>query len=219
MFNGGVEMLSLYMRCSTEESICYRYTLDVQRMSRDATLYMRCSTDESRFCRYTLNVQQMSRDAIVVHDMSRDAIVRHEIFNGGVDMLSLHMRCSTDESRCYRCTLDVQRGSRDAICRVRGTKFDWFIIVSSSYSIPSHAINMWLVTRKWLLTQDRMRQWDVVGNQVLNTTNIHFASSKWSDIVDWLLPFTNRNNVTSIGDRRMVDGTHGKNTTTELTGK
>ncbi|GJU46969.1 WD repeat-containing protein 43-like protein [Tanacetum coccineum] len=36
MFNGGVEMLSLYMRCSTDESRCYRYTLDVQRMSLDA---------------------------------------------------------------------------------------------------------------------------------------------------------------------------------------
>ncbi|GKA53566.1 hypothetical protein Tco_0746881 [Tanacetum coccineum] len=28
-------LLSLYIRCSTNESICYRYTLDVQRMSRD----------------------------------------------------------------------------------------------------------------------------------------------------------------------------------------
>ncbi|GJW52697.1 hypothetical protein Tco_0096782 [Tanacetum coccineum] len=27
-------LLSLYTRCSTDESICYRYTLDVQRMSR-----------------------------------------------------------------------------------------------------------------------------------------------------------------------------------------
>ncbi|GJY28657.1 hypothetical protein Tco_0404424 [Tanacetum coccineum] len=97
MFNGGVEMVSLYMRCSTEELKCYRYTLDVQRMSRDA---------------------------IVVHEMfnggvemlsSRDAIVIHETFNEGVEMLLLYMRCSTDESRCYRYTLDVQRRSRDAI--------------------------------------------------------------------------------------------------------
>ncbi|GJZ71622.1 hypothetical protein Tco_0635473 [Tanacetum coccineum] len=63
MFNGRVEMLSLYMRCSTEESRCYRYALDVQRMSRDAivvhdmfnrgiemlSLHIRCSTDESRY--------------------------------------------------------------------------------------------------------------------------------------------------------------------------
>ncbi|GJV49884.1 hypothetical protein Tco_1440096 [Tanacetum coccineum] len=176
------------------------------------SLFIGCSTDESRCYRYTLDVQRMSQDAIVVHEMfnggvemlslyircstdeSRYAIVVHEMFNGGVEMLSLYIRCSTDESRCYCYTLDVQR-------------------------IPRHAINMWLVTRKLLLTQDRMRQWDVVGNQVLNTTNINFASSKWSDIVDWLLPFTNGNNVTSIGDRLTVDATYGKNATTELTGK
>ncbi|GJW78358.1 ribonuclease H-like domain-containing protein, partial [Tanacetum coccineum] len=58
---------------------------------------------ESRCYGYTLDVHLMSRDAIVVHEM----------FNGG--MLSLHMRCSTEESRCYRYTLDVQRMSRDAI--------------------------------------------------------------------------------------------------------
>ncbi|GJY34342.1 hypothetical protein Tco_0418811 [Tanacetum coccineum] len=71
------------MRCSTDESRCYRYTLDVQRMSQDAivvhemfnggvemlSLYIRCSTDESRCYRYTLDVQRMSRDAIVVHEM------------------------------------------------------------------------------------------------------------------------------------------------------
>ncbi|GJZ85056.1 hypothetical protein Tco_0650395 [Tanacetum coccineum] len=113
MFNGGVEMLSLYMICSTDESRYYRYTLDVQRRSRDAivvhemfnggvemlSLYMRCSMDELRY------VQRRSRDAIIVHEM----------FNGGVEMLSLYMRCSMDELRCYRCTLDVQRSSRDAI--------------------------------------------------------------------------------------------------------
>ncbi|GKD88473.1 hypothetical protein Tco_1363980, partial [Tanacetum coccineum] len=113
MFNGGVEMLSLYMRCSTDKSRCYRYTLDVQWRSRDAivvhemfnggvemlSLYMRCSTDESRCYRYTLDVQRRSRDAIVVHEM----------FNGGVEMLSLYMRPSTPPS-------DSQGPSRNAEC-------------------------------------------------------------------------------------------------------
>ncbi|GJZ63155.1 hypothetical protein Tco_0619576 [Tanacetum coccineum] len=89
-------------------SRCYRYTLDVQRMSRDAivvhemfngcvemlSLYIRCSTEDSRCYRYTLDVQLMSRDAIVVHEM----------FNGRVEMLSLYIRCSTEESRCYHYT-------------------------------------------------------------------------------------------------------------------
>ncbi|GKB19053.1 tyrosine--tRNA ligase 1, cytoplasmic-like protein [Tanacetum coccineum] len=52
---------------------------------------------------------------IVVLEMSQDAIVVHEMFNGRVEMLSLYMRCLTDESRCYRYTLDVQLMSRDAI--------------------------------------------------------------------------------------------------------
>ncbi|GKA75899.1 hypothetical protein Tco_0782277 [Tanacetum coccineum] len=85
-------MLSLYMRCSKEESRCYRYTLDVQRMSRDAIAVH--DMDESRCYHYTLDVQRMNRYTIVVHEM----------FNGGVEMLSLYMRCSTDESRWHRCT-------------------------------------------------------------------------------------------------------------------
>ncbi|GJZ33098.1 RNA-directed DNA polymerase, eukaryota, reverse transcriptase zinc-binding domain protein [Tanacetum coccineum] len=106
MFNGGVEMLSLYMRCSTNES---RWSQDVivvhamlNKLVEMVSLYMRCSTEESRCYRYSLDVQRRSRDAIVVHKM----------FNGGVEMLSL---CSTDESRCYRCTRDVQWMSQEAI--------------------------------------------------------------------------------------------------------
>ncbi|GJV48831.1 hypothetical protein Tco_1439043 [Tanacetum coccineum] len=67
------------MRCSTDESRCYHYTLDVQRRSRDAivvhemfnrgfemlSLFMRCSTDESRCYRYTLDVKRMSRYALL----------------------------------------------------------------------------------------------------------------------------------------------------------
>ncbi|GKA27850.1 hypothetical protein Tco_0714018 [Tanacetum coccineum] len=79
------------MRCSTNESSYYRYTLDGQRMSQDAivvremfngrvemlsgvemlSLYMICSTDVSRCYCYTLDVQRMSRDAIVVHEICR----------------------------------------------------------------------------------------------------------------------------------------------------
>ncbi|GKB04861.1 zinc finger, CCHC-type containing protein [Tanacetum coccineum] len=56
---------------------------------------MLADLQESRCYRYTLDVQRMSRDAIVVHEM----------FNGGVEMLSLYMRCSTDESRWKRTRL------------------------------------------------------------------------------------------------------------------
>ncbi|GJU11007.1 hypothetical protein Tco_1133403 [Tanacetum coccineum] len=68
---------------------------DVQRMSRDAIAVH--DMDESRCYRYTLDVQRMNRYTIVVHEM----------FNGGVEMLSLYMRCSTDESRWHRYTWAV----------------------------------------------------------------------------------------------------------------
>nr|GEZ57176.1 hypothetical protein [Tanacetum cinerariifolium] len=110
-------MLSLHIRCPTDESTCYRYTSDVQRMSRYAivthlmsnggvdmlSLYIRCPTDESICYRYTSDVQRRSRYAIVVHQMS----------NGGVDMLSLDIRCPTDELICYCWTLDVHRLNYD----------------------------------------------------------------------------------------------------------
>nr|GEY80683.1 hypothetical protein [Tanacetum cinerariifolium] len=54
------------------------------------------------------NVQYVQR-------MSRYAIVAHQMSNGRVDMLSLDIRCPTDESICYRYTSDVQRMSRYAI--------------------------------------------------------------------------------------------------------
>ncbi|GJZ71623.1 hypothetical protein Tco_0635474 [Tanacetum coccineum] len=80
MFNGGVEMLSLYMRCLTDESRCYRYTLDVQRMRQMLSLYtlnfqrrsrdvyrytIRCSSGMSRELSLYMNVQWRRRDDIV----------------------------------------------------------------------------------------------------------------------------------------------------------
>ncbi|GKE15605.1 hypothetical protein Tco_1423182 [Tanacetum coccineum] len=80
------------MRCSTEESRFYSYTLDVQLMSRDAiivhemfngwvdmqSVYMRCSTEESGCYSYTLDVQLMSQDAIFVHEMFNGWVERNE---------------------------------------------------------------------------------------------------------------------------------------------
>ncbi|GKE01386.1 hypothetical protein Tco_1389369, partial [Tanacetum coccineum] len=59
---------------------------------------------------------------------SRDAIVVLEMFNGGVEMLSLYMRYLTEKSRCYRHTLDVQLMSRDAIA-VKRTRIHMLHII------------------------------------------------------------------------------------------
>ncbi|GJY05123.1 hypothetical protein Tco_0371063 [Tanacetum coccineum] len=109
MFNGGVEMLSLYMRCSMEESRCRDGIILYEMLNGGVdmiSLYMRCKTDESRWYRCTLGVKQTSRDAIVIlYELQRlKIIVVHEMLNEGVEMVSLYMRCSTEELRWYRCT-------------------------------------------------------------------------------------------------------------------
>nr|GEX04130.1 hypothetical protein [Tanacetum cinerariifolium] len=90
-------MLLLYNKGSTDESICYGYTLEVQRMGRYAMVihlrfnrwvdmlwfYIRGSTDES-----------------ICYDCTL------ERFNGWVDMLWLYIRGSTDELICYGYTLE-----------------------------------------------------------------------------------------------------------------
>ncbi|GJX39518.1 reverse transcriptase domain, reverse transcriptase zinc-binding domain protein [Tanacetum coccineum] len=114
----------------------------------------------------------------------------------------------------------------------RGEEIDWFYLVWSSYCIPRHEINLWLIMRKRLKTQDRLRQWDVgndvdlnpcktqkdshehlffvcpysaaIRNNILKVADLPSISPIWADILNWLLPISKRNNVTSIhgkGDR------------------
>ncbi|GKB98946.1 hypothetical protein Tco_0985083 [Tanacetum coccineum] len=109
MFNRGVEMVSLYMRCSMEDSGRSRDAIVIHEMFNGrvdvVSLYMRCSMKESMW----------SRDAIIIHAKfnrgvnvrSRDGIVIYEIFNGGVEMVSLYMRYSTEESRWNRYCIVV----------------------------------------------------------------------------------------------------------------
>ncbi|GKC65936.1 hypothetical protein Tco_1098534 [Tanacetum coccineum] len=59
-------LLSLYMRCSTDESRCYGYTLDGQRMSRDAIVVHEMFSGGVEML--SLDVKRRSRDAIVVHE-------------------------------------------------------------------------------------------------------------------------------------------------------
>ncbi|GJY18214.1 hypothetical protein Tco_0389705 [Tanacetum coccineum] len=60
-------------------------------------------------------ISRKALDAFHGKRMSRDAIVVHEMFNGGVEMISLYIRCSTDESRFVSLSCDVQRMSEVAI--------------------------------------------------------------------------------------------------------
>ncbi|GJW84505.1 reverse transcriptase domain, reverse transcriptase zinc-binding domain protein [Tanacetum coccineum] len=52
--------------------------------------------------------------------------------------------------------------------RPRGIEVPWFRVVWFSHNIPRHAFHLWLVMRKSLKTQDKLRQWDVGNDTDLN---------------------------------------------------
>nr|GEZ99128.1 NB-ARC domains-containing protein [Tanacetum cinerariifolium] len=65
MSNRGVDMLSLRIRCLTDESICYRYTSVVYRLNYDddgLNKDIRCPTDESLCYPYTSDVHRLNYD-------------------------------------------------------------------------------------------------------------------------------------------------------------
>ncbi|GKA94578.1 reverse transcriptase domain, reverse transcriptase zinc-binding domain protein [Tanacetum coccineum] len=75
------------------------------------------------------------------------------------------MRAGYDLNLGYLLLL---RGAWEAL-RPRGNEITWYHIVWFSHNIPRHAFNLWLIMRRSLKTQDRVRQWDVGPNVDLNT--------------------------------------------------
>ncbi|GJT34951.1 lupus La protein [Tanacetum coccineum] len=62
--------------------------------------------------------------------------------------------------------------------RDHGNEVDWFHIVWSKVYIPRHAIHLWLVMRRRLLTQDKLRQWDVGNSIDLNLLRCPLCNSQ-----------------------------------------
>ena len=52
--------------------------------------------------------------------------------------------------------------------RKRSNEVSWHRLVWSKYGIPRHSIHLWLIMRRRLKTQDRLKQWDVGINVDLN---------------------------------------------------
>nr|GEX54169.1 hypothetical protein [Tanacetum cinerariifolium] len=48
--------------------------------------------------------------------------------------------------------------------RPYGLEVSWFSIVWFSHCVPQHAFNLWLIMRRCLKTQDKLRPWDVSEN-------------------------------------------------------
>ncbi|GJY31427.1 hypothetical protein Tco_0414922 [Tanacetum coccineum] len=55
----------------------------------------------------------------------------------------------------------------------RGNEVHWFHIVWFTHNIPRHAFHVWLVMRKILKTQDKLRQWDIGNGTDLNLPIAH----------------------------------------------
>ncbi|GKC38733.1 reverse transcriptase domain, reverse transcriptase zinc-binding domain protein, partial [Tanacetum coccineum] len=54
------------------------------------------------------------------------------------------------------------------VLRPRGLEVSWYNIAWFSYCIPRHAFHLWLVMKRCLKTQDKLRPWDVEPNVDLN---------------------------------------------------
>ena len=53
--------------------------------------------------------------------------------------------------------------------RPRGLDVSWCDIVWFSHGIPRHAFHLWLIMRRCLKTQDKLRSWDVSPTMVLSS--------------------------------------------------
>ncbi|GJU00845.1 reverse transcriptase domain, reverse transcriptase zinc-binding domain protein [Tanacetum coccineum] len=62
--------------------------------------------------------------------------------------------------------------------RPRGITVAWHRVVWFSHCIPRHAFHLWLVMRRSLKTQDKMRQWDVGGGTDLNLLRCSLCDSQ-----------------------------------------
>ena len=52
--------------------------------------------------------------------------------------------------------------------RHRSNEIGWYRLVWSKYGIPRHSIHLWLIMRRRLKRQDRLKQWDIGNNVNLN---------------------------------------------------
>ncbi|GJT32442.1 hypothetical protein Tco_0922861 [Tanacetum coccineum] len=112
--------------------------------------------------------------------------------------------------------------------RPRGDKVSWFDVVWFSYCIPRHAVNLWLIMKQRLKTQDKLSSWDVSGSHMTSWSSLltcndslkhlffecTFSMQIWShmsryagmnsvgpiftQIVSAIMPFANRKSSRSV---------------------
>nr|GEY61579.1 hypothetical protein [Tanacetum cinerariifolium] len=83
--------------------------------------------------------------------------------------------------------------------RSRSDEVEWYHVVWFSQQIPRHAIHLWLVIKRKLKTQDKLRQWDV-WDHLKRLTGIPNIPSGLDAIVDFLSPMAKPRSARSVWD-------------------
>ncbi|GJR59888.1 putative gag-pol polyprotein [Tanacetum coccineum] len=121
-----------------------------------------------------LTVRNIVRSGLLLTDKVRDLISNgiwrwpSDWYDRFPDIVSIHVPpiCeSRDDCLVWRDNDGVNHPFSVALAwdciRTRANNVDWFPVVWFSHCVPRHSIHLWLVIRKKLKTQDRLKQWDV----------------------------------------------------------
>nr|GEU82836.1 hypothetical protein [Tanacetum cinerariifolium] len=88
--------------------------------------------------------------------------------------------------------------------RPRGAKVDWYFTVWFSACIPRHALNLWMIVRRRLKTQDKLRAWD--HSRVQHLAGLPNSAPSIDAILLDIAPFTKTRTCKSIVTKLVVAG-------------
>nr|GEV52162.1 hypothetical protein [Tanacetum cinerariifolium] len=95
--------------------------------------------------------------------------------------------------------------------RPRDVKDSWFELVWFRNCIPRHAVNLWLIIKRRLKTQDLLRSWDVVAGIGLVHLNryarMQSAGLSMQSIISYLIPLAKRKATRSVIGKIVVAAT------------
>nr|GEV13878.1 hypothetical protein [Tanacetum cinerariifolium] len=88
--------------------------------------------------------------------------------------------------------------------RHRDSKVDWYHMVWFPSGIPRHAINLWLIVRRKLKTQDMISHWDISNSLGSGCAGLHTSPPNIYDIILSLMPTINRRNTINVVAKLVV---------------
>ncbi|GKE70448.1 putative reverse transcriptase domain-containing protein, partial [Tanacetum coccineum] len=77
----------------------------------------------------------------------------------------------------------------------QGVEVPWYSIVWFSHCIPRYAFHMWLIMRRSLKTQDKLRSWDSLLRHLAGMERV---APVLEDIIAWLLPIGAKRSFNSV---------------------